>query len=104
MTHLRTEMDAPRPDAAPVTTATLFANLCILKSLPQVLQIIKTMQIMSHFFEESSLRMYYLVLLEILKPIRYLQLSVFVLASCLDSSRAPPTLVAKVQASDNLEY
>ena len=35
MTHPRTEMDAPRPDAAPVTTATLFANLCILKSLPQ---------------------------------------------------------------------
>lgn len=29
-----TEIDAPRPDAAPVTTATLFANLCILKSLP----------------------------------------------------------------------
>ena len=52
MTHLRTEMDAPRPDAAPVTTATLFANLCILKSLPQVLQIIKTMQIMSHVLKK----------------------------------------------------
>ena len=35
MSHPRTEMDAPRPDAAPVTTATLFANLCILKSRPQ---------------------------------------------------------------------
>ena len=55
------------------------------------------MQTMSHIFEESSLRMYYLVQLEILKPIRYLQLSVFV---HLDSSRAP----SRVQASDNLEY
>ena len=94
MSHTRTEMDAPRPDAAPVTTATLFANLCILKSLPQVFFIQILLKIYANnesFFEESSLRMYYLVLLEILKPIRYLQLSVFVLDSSLDSSRAPPT-------------
>ena len=55
MTHQRTEMDAPRPDAAPVTTATLFANLCILKSLPQFFSYkycLKTMQIMSHFLKK----------------------------------------------------